>query len=129
MTEKYTIEAVAGSAAGDAASMTLLPGVPPFKQPDAVRANAATMSGPMLLARLERRFGLKAHIVTEQAQAFSLLVAPRDPDLRIATDPSSVQPAPDLFTALERQLGLRLEPEPVPRDDIVIDAIKRPDPN
>ena len=30
--------------------------------------------------------------------------------LQIAADPSSVQPAPNLFTALERQLGLRLEP-------------------
>ena len=49
--------------------------------------------------------------------------------MQIAADPSSVQPAPNLFTALEQQLGLRLEPTQVPRDYIVIDAIKRLDPN
>jgi uncharacterized protein (TIGR03435 family) len=52
-----------------------------------------------------------------------------DAPLQIAADPSSVQPAPNLFTALERQLGLRLEPAQVPRDYIVIDAIKRLEPN
>ena len=50
-------------------------------------------------------------------------------DMQIAADPSSVPPAPNLFTALEQQLGLRLEPTQVPRDYIVIDAIRRPDPN
>jgi uncharacterized protein (TIGR03435 family) len=34
------------------------------------------MSGPMLRALLERRFGLKAHIETEQTPAYSLVVAP-----------------------------------------------------
>jgi uncharacterized protein (TIGR03435 family) len=49
--------------------------------------------------------------------------------VQIAGDPSSVPPAPNLFTALEQQLGLRLEPTQVPRDYIVIDAIKRLEPN
>ena len=44
-------------------------------------------------------------------------------------NPSSVQPAPNLFIALEQQLGLRLERTQVPREYIVIDAIRRPDPN
>jgi uncharacterized protein (TIGR03435 family) len=213
------------------------------------------MSGPMLRALLERRFGLKAHIVTEQTQAFTLVVAPGglkmkeeactpdpsspplvsadprmrrtseaerarqfmemvrrhlnaarrgdattgcglgmadngpnrifvdggetvpglvrmlrgilgapvtngtgipgtsgfnfaleflldertkrnplgaiiDDPLQIADDPSSVPPAPNLFKALEQQLGLRLEPsQQVTREYIVIDAIKRPEPN
>ena len=39
-------------------------------------ANTAAMSGPMLRALLERRFGLKAHIVTEQATAYNLVIAP-----------------------------------------------------
>ena len=49
--------------------------------------------------------------------------------VQMATDPSSVPPAPNLFTALEQQLGLRLEVTQVPRDYIVIDAIRRLDPN
>jgi uncharacterized protein (TIGR03435 family) len=49
--------------------------------------------------------------------------------MQIAADPSRVQPAPDLFTALEQQLGLRLEPTQEPRDYIVIDAIRRLEPN
>jgi uncharacterized protein (TIGR03435 family) len=51
------------------------------------------------------------------------------PLLQIADDPSRVQPAPNLFTAVEQQLGLRLEREQVPRQYIVIDAIRRPEPN
>jgi uncharacterized protein (TIGR03435 family) len=47
----------------------------------------------------------------------------------MAADSSSVQPAPNLFTALEQQLGLRLEPMQVPRQYIVIDAIQRPEAN
>jgi uncharacterized protein (TIGR03435 family) len=39
-------------------------------------ADAETMRGPMLKALLESRFKLKAHIETEQAQAFALTVAP-----------------------------------------------------
>jgi uncharacterized protein (TIGR03435 family) len=51
--EPFTIEAVAGGA-----------------------ANAETMRGPMLLALLESRFKLKAHIETELVPAFTLTVAP-----------------------------------------------------
>ena len=54
---------------------------------------------------------------------------PAGMDMQIAADPSSVPPAPNLFTALEQQLGLRLEPTQVPRDYIVIDAIRRLEPN
>jgi uncharacterized protein (TIGR03435 family) len=243
-TEKYTIEAVAGGLdpkKDECVPLSIggrtLPAIPngPCKS-----ANAVTMSGPMLVALLERRFGLKAHIVTEQAQAFSLVVAPgglkmkegacttdtprqrgmdeetlarwfsdlvrrnlnaarrgdattglcglgladngpnrifvgagaglppferilgapvanrtgipdtkrfnyaleflveqtrnpfyaiATPLLQIADNPSSVQPAPNLSTALEQQLGLRLVSESVPRDHIIIDAIRRPGPN
>jgi uncharacterized protein (TIGR03435 family) len=205
----YTIEAVAGTA-----------------------ADAETMRGPMLRALLERRFGLKVHVETEQIPAFALSVAPgglkmkegtcTPPDasfvplnsttemvrknldaarrgettaspcgyygamngpnrifvgagagmpalsgpagppvinrtgipattrfnyvleyapdapgqdgrdrasMQIAGDPSAVPRAPDLATALEQQLGLRLEPAQAPREYIVIDAVERPSPN
>ena len=52
-----------------------------------------------------------------------------DRDAQLAADPASVPPAPDIVTALERQLGLRLEPTRQPREYIVIDAIQRPPAN
>jgi uncharacterized protein (TIGR03435 family) len=270
-TEAYTIEAVAGgldpkndvcaprggltqgsrARSGGAGRQA----VPPSPNRPCNSANAAAMSGPMLRALLERRFGLKARVVTEQTTAYNLVIAPgglkmkegtctpdlslpraqgdeaarrsvdvarrnldaarrgdattglcgigvadngpnrvivgagaagagvapgtggaglsrllrgilgapvtdrtgipdtkrfnyaleflldertKSPfdrtfpagmDMQIAADPSRVQPAPHLFTALEQQLGLRLEPAQVPRDYIVIDAIRRLEPN
>jgi uncharacterized protein (TIGR03435 family) len=241
-TEAYTIEAVAGSMPADkdacapesVGGRTLQDPRLPCRS-----VNAASMSGPMLLALLERRFGLKAHIETEQTPAYTLVVAPgglkmkegacdgtprpaglgdtgrahwffdvvrrnldaarrgdattgvcgfgiadngpnrilvgagaglpplqdileapvfdrtgipntrrfnyaleflveqtlhpfrafADDPLQIADNPSGVQPAPNLFTALEQQLGLRLERTQVPREYIVVDAIRRPGPN
>jgi uncharacterized protein (TIGR03435 family) len=262
-TERYTIEAVARVDDGQDTCIPESSGgragpVPPGLENRPNRpcrtANSASMSGPMLRALLERRFGLKAHIVTEQVQAFSLVVAPgglkmkeeactpdpsgppprpgaetrrtseaerarqsmemvrrhlnaarrgdattgcgvgmadngpnrilvdggetvpglvqmlrkilgarvtnrtgipgtsgfnfalefaldertnrnpigaiSDGPLQMAAEPSSVPPAPNLFNALEQQLGLRLEPsEQVTREYIVIDAIRRPGPN
>jgi uncharacterized protein (TIGR03435 family) len=46
-----------------------------------------------------------------------------------ANEPSNIPRAPDLFTALEQQLGLRLEPAKAPREFIVIDQIERLTPN
>jgi uncharacterized protein (TIGR03435 family) len=49
--------------------------------------------------------------------------------LRQSTEPSDIPRAPDLFTALEQQLGLKLEPAKAPREFIVIDQVERPDAN
>jgi uncharacterized protein (TIGR03435 family) len=74
-----------------------------------------------------RRFNYALEFLVEQTRnPYGAIAAPL---LQIAADPSSVQPAPNLFTALEQQLGLRLERAQVPRQYIVIDAIKRPGPN
>jgi uncharacterized protein (TIGR03435 family) len=47
--------------------------------------------------------------------------------------PEGAQPQPDsppfLFTAIEEQLGLKLEPQRVPIDSIVVDYAERPSPN
>jgi uncharacterized protein (TIGR03435 family) len=43
-----------------------------------------------------------------------------------SNEPSDIPRAPDLFTALEEQLGLKLEPAQAPREFIVIDSIERP---
>jgi uncharacterized protein (TIGR03435 family) len=53
----------------------------------------------------------------------------REPRPPIAGEPSTVTPAPSLFTALEQQLGLKLEPAQAPREFIVIDHVERPTPN
>jgi len=50
-------------------------------------------------------------------------------ELQIASDPSTVPRAPGLVTALEEQLGLRLERIRAPREFIVIDRVERPGPN
>jgi uncharacterized protein (TIGR03435 family) len=46
-----------------------------------------------------------------------------------SNEPSDIPRAPDIFTALEQQLGLRLEPARAPREFIVIDRVERPSPN
>jgi bla regulator protein BlaR1 len=43
----------------------------------------------------------------------------------IVTPPADVEPAPSIFTALEEQLGLRLEKTRGPREYIVIDSAQR----
>ena len=48
-----------------------------------------------------------------------------DPALLAAEPPR----APSIFTALQEQLGLRLEPTEAPNDVIVIESIDRPKPN
>jgi uncharacterized protein (TIGR03435 family) len=45
------------------------------------------------------------------------------------TEPSDIARGSDLFSALEEQLGLKLEPARAPREYIVIDHVERPSPN
>jgi uncharacterized protein (TIGR03435 family) len=50
-------------------------------------------------------------------------------ELPAPPQPADVPRAATIFTALEEQLGLRLEPARAPRDFIVIDRVERPSPN
>lgn len=48
------------------------------------------------------------------------------PDAIRATDPNA---PPGLFTAVQEELGLKLEPTRAPADVVVIDAVTRPTQN
>ena len=48
---------------------------------------------------------------------------------RMGSQGSDQPRAPDLFTALKDQLGLRLDAVQTPREYVVIDRIERPSPN
>jgi uncharacterized protein (TIGR03435 family) len=47
----------------------------------------------------------------------------------IAPPPADIERGPSIFTALEEQLGLKLESTKGPRQFLVIDRVERPDPN
>jgi uncharacterized protein (TIGR03435 family) len=49
--------------------------------------------------------------------------------LRPSIGDPAIDAAPSLFTAIEEQLGLKLEPSKARRDALVIDRLERPTPN
>ena len=61
------------------------------------------------------------------------MVAGAGPGGGLPTPPQATEPAaPDvvsIFTALEEQLGLKLEPQTAPVEVLVIDHVERPTPN
>jgi len=57
--------------------------------------------------------------------AVSLRFAPP----RLAVDPSTTDDAPQFVTALQEQLGLKLQPEKTQVAVFVVDHIERPTPN
>jgi len=50
-------------------------------------------------------------------------------ELPAPPQPADVPRAATIFTAIEEQLGLKLEPARAPRDFIVIDRVERPSPD
>jgi uncharacterized protein (TIGR03435 family) len=51
---------------------------------------------------------------------------PNGPDVQISSDPGAVPRAPNIFTAIEEQLGLKLVPSRAPQEFILIDHVERP---
>ena len=51
------------------------------------------------------------------------------PDMGLGADPPSADAGPTLFTALQEELGLRLQPTKAPVDVIVIDHVELPTEN
>ena len=62
-------------------------------------------------------------------------MGPYDFDLTFQPESSTPSPipapadAPSIFTAVQEQLGLKLDPQRVPTDVIVIDSVERPSEN
>jgi len=65
----------------------------------------------------ELQFGGREIPGTGPGGGFPVPIAPEDPD------------APSIFTALEEQLGLKLEPQTGPVEVLVIDHVEQPTPN
>jgi len=74
-------------------------------------------------------FSFVLEFVPDDSQSREYLKQVASGDRQIADDPSTVPRAPGIVTALEEQLGLRLERVRAPREFIVIDQVERPSPN
>ena len=91
------------------------------------------VSGGMMMANLAQSLGgLAGRLVNDRTglegfYAFTLnFSAPR---LGPSPDPAPVDDAPEIFTALQEQLGLKLQPEKTMVPVFVIDQIERPSEN
>ena len=86
----------------------------------------------LLIRALSGQPEIRGHILVDQTDlngkyTFTLQWAPQN--LSAATEPSSESPGPSLFTALQQQLGLRLESTRAPVDILVVDHVEPPSPN
>jgi uncharacterized protein (TIGR03435 family) len=105
--------------------------------------NRTLVGGGITLARLAHELGalildrnVMDHTGTAGIYNIRLEYAPDEntrcfgPAQFCAVDANSdIPPGPTIFTALEQQLGLKLEPIKGPREHIVIDSVERPSEN
>ena len=104
--------------------------------------NQVLVGGEATLATLAQRLGnplgrVRVFDNTGIADKFNFVLEfvwdENTPGQRIVTpDPdvsADIPRAATIFTAVDEQLGLRLEPARAPREFIVIDSVERPSPN
>jgi len=103
------------------------------------RVNAAGVEIAQLIPMLSRtlgrtvvdktgltgKFDISAHWTPDQAQMMQALPGGAPPGMQPQFDPNG----PSIFTALQEQLGLKLESQKGPVDMIVIDHVERPSEN
>jgi uncharacterized protein (TIGR03435 family) len=95
------------------------------------------VSGGMTIAQFVQSLGgLAGRLVNDRtglegANAFTLSFSrPRGPEVSaISPDPAPLDDAPEIFTALQEQLGLKLQPDKTMVPVFVIDHIERPSEN
>ena len=85
----------------------------------------------MVQSMLEDRFRLKARLETRELPIYELVVGKDGSKLQRSADQTpagatAVHPAPSLFTALQEQLGMKLESAKAPVEVTVIDSIEHP---
>ena len=74
---------------------------------------------------------LSRSVVTQQLDNRTGLAGEFDIDLRFTPDssPAGAPEFPSIFTAVQEQLGLKLEPGRAPARVLVIDSVERPTPD
>ena len=95
-----------------------------------VLEGTATMQG---FAEALRNVGAAGRTVVDKTGLVGTYTIALNFDLRATMRPPSVDPpadaAPSVFTAVQEQLGLKLEPSKAQRDVLVIERLERPTPN
>ncbi len=102
-----------------------------FHNPGAGETEGRDVPVALLVSALSSKPEIGGRLVLDQTQligkySFKLTWMPEE---QHAPVDGSGPNGPSLFTAIQEQLGLKLEPRKVPVDCVVIDHIEQPDPN
>jgi uncharacterized protein (TIGR03435 family) len=75
------------------------------------------------------KFDIHIEFAIDQAAPGPVVPPPPGPDTALPGAQPDVLPAPSVFTVVQQELGLRLDPVKGPREFLVIDSIQRPSGN
>ena len=91
------------------------------------RILAMVMGRPVIdRTGIKEKFDVDLHFAPDQSLAGLPPMGPRDPNLPAASDPTE---PPQIFSAIQEQLGLKLESAKGPVEVLVIDHVERPSAN